>query len=163
MAAEAQLRVAQLALLAGDSAEAIAAAEAAAAAFSQQTRTAWRARAQLVKAEARLSSGTATPADLSEARAAASRMADAGATSPAVQGLLVTGRLAAALGLRRQAITALTHAAALACGAPVLVQASRPGGVRPRRPAASPRPRNAGPLRARSYRPGSPSPQPPFS
>ena len=122
MAAEAQLRVAQLALLAGDSAEAIAAAEAAAAAFSQQTRTTWRARAQLVKAEARLSSGTATPADLSEARAAASRMADAGATSPAVQGLLVTGRLAAALGQRRQAIAALTRAAALARGAPVLVR-----------------------------------------
>jgi tetratricopeptide (TPR) repeat protein len=122
MAAEAQLRVAQLALLAGDSAEAITAAEAAAVAFSQQTRATWRSRAVLVKAEARLSSGTATPADLSDARAAASRMAEAGATSPAVQGLLVTGRLAAALGQSRQAIAALNRAAALARGAPVLVR-----------------------------------------
>jgi tetratricopeptide (TPR) repeat protein len=122
MAAEAQLRVAQLALLAGDSAEAVTAAEAAADAFNQQTRATWRSRAVLVKAEARLSSGTATPADLSDARAAASRMAKSGATSPAVQGLLVTGRLAVALGQPRQAIAALTRAAALARGAPVLVR-----------------------------------------
>ena len=122
MAAEAQLRVSQLALLAGDPAEAASAAAAAAEAFGRQTRTAWRSRALLVEAEARLGSGTATRADLARARAAASRMADLGATSAAVQGFLVTGRLAASLGQRRQAVAALTRAGSLARRAPVLVR-----------------------------------------
>ncbi len=60
MAAEAQLRVAQLALLTGDAAEATVTSTAAAAEFARQTRSAWRARALLVLAEARLRSGTAT-------------------------------------------------------------------------------------------------------
>jgi tetratricopeptide (TPR) repeat protein len=122
MAAEAQLRVAQLALLAGDAAEAIAAGAAAAAAFREQTRGTWRARSVLVTAEARLNSGTAGLADLAQARAAAGRLAAAGAISRAVHGFLVTGRLAAALGRRRQAIAALTRAYSLARGTPVLVK-----------------------------------------
>jgi len=122
MAAEAQLRVARLALLAGDPAEAVSAAAAAAEAFGRQTRTAWRSRALLVQAEARLGSGTAIRADLAQARAAASRMADLGATSAAVQGFLVTGRLAASLGQRRQAVAALTRAGSLARRAPILVR-----------------------------------------
>ena len=122
MAAEAQLRVAQLVLLAGDPAEAASAATAAAEAFGRQTRTAWRSRAVLVAAEARLGSGAATRADLGRARAAASRMADVGATAAAVQGFLVTGRLAVSLGQRRQAIAALTRAGSLARQAPVLVR-----------------------------------------
>jgi tetratricopeptide (TPR) repeat protein len=122
MAAEAQLRVAQLALVSGDVAEAALAAAAAAEAFGRQTRTAWRSRALLAEAEARLGSGTATAADLARARAAASRMADLGATAAAVQGFLVTGRLAASLGQRRQAVSALTRAGALARRAPVLVR-----------------------------------------
>jgi tetratricopeptide (TPR) repeat protein len=122
MAAEAQLRVAQLALLAGDPAEADSAAAAAAEAFGRQTRAGWRSRALLVEVEARLGSGTATRADLARARAAASRMAGLGATSAAVQGFLVTGRLAASLGQRRQAVAALTRAGALARRAPVLVR-----------------------------------------
>jgi tetratricopeptide (TPR) repeat protein len=122
MAAEAQLRVAQLALLAGDTAEAIGASTAAAAAFREQTRGAWRARSVLVRAEARLNSGIATVDDLSEARDAARRLRSVGAISPAVQGFLVTGRLAASLGRRRQAIAALSRAGSLARGAPVLVR-----------------------------------------
>lgn len=122
MAAEAQLRVAQLALLADDPAEAASAAAAAAEAFGRQTRTAWRSRALLAEVEARLGSGTATRADLARARAAASRMADLGATAAAVQGFLVTGRLAASLGQRRQAVAALTRAGSLARRAPVLVR-----------------------------------------
>ena len=66
--------------------------------------------------------GTATRADLARARTAASRMADLGATSAAVQGFLVTGRLAASLDQRRQAVTALTRAGSLAHRAPVLVR-----------------------------------------
>jgi tetratricopeptide (TPR) repeat protein len=122
MAAEAQLRVAQLAMLAGDTAEAITASTAAAAAFGQQRRWAWRARSVLVTAESRLNSGRATAADLSEARAAARRMESGGMTSSAVQGFLVTGRLAASLGRQRQAVAALTKAGSLARGAPVLVR-----------------------------------------
>ena len=58
MAAEAQLRVAQLALLTGDHDAAVRAATAAAAAFRRQTRAAFRARAVVVAAEARLQAGT---------------------------------------------------------------------------------------------------------
>lgn len=122
MAAEAQLRVARLALLAGDPAEAASAAATAAEAFGRQTRTGWRSRALLVEVEARLGSGTAARADLARARAAASRMADLGVTSVAVQGFLVTGRLAASLGQRQQAVAALTRAGLLARRAPVLVR-----------------------------------------
>jgi tetratricopeptide (TPR) repeat protein len=122
MAAEAQLRVAQLALLTGDPAEAAAAAAAAADAFGRQTRPAWRSRALLAEVEARLSSGVAGPADLALARAAASRLADLGATSAAVQGFLVTGRLAADLGRRRPAVAALTRAGSLARRASILVR-----------------------------------------
>jgi tetratricopeptide (TPR) repeat protein len=122
MAAEAQLRVAQLALLAGDSAEALAASMAAAATFRRQTRPAWRARTLLVTAEARLRSGAATQADLAQASMAARRLAALGATSAAVQGFLVTGRLAASLSLRGQAIGALSRAGWLARGTPVLVR-----------------------------------------
>ena len=122
MAAEAQLRVARLALLAGDTAAAGAAATAAAAAFRQQARAAWRARAIVVKAEAQLRSGTATLSDLSEVRAAARRLDAQGATSAAVQGFLVAGLMAASLGRRREAIAALTRAGSLARGAPVLVR-----------------------------------------
>lgn len=57
MAAEAQLRVAQLTLLAGDHDAAVTAATAAAAAFGRQTRAAFRARAVVVAAEARLRAG----------------------------------------------------------------------------------------------------------
>ena len=122
MAAEAQLRGAQLALLAGDSAEAIVTSTAAATAFRRQARAAWRARALLVTAEARLKSGTATMADLAKARAAAQRLRTLDTTAAAVQGFLVTGRLAASLGRRSQAITALTRAGSLARGMPVLVR-----------------------------------------
>jgi tetratricopeptide (TPR) repeat protein len=122
MAAEAQLRVAQLATLAGDRSEAVTASTAAVAAFGRQNRTGWRARAILVKAEALLNSGAATLADLSEARAAAFRMDALGATSAAVQGYLVSGRLAACLGRPRQALAALDRAGSLARRAPVLVR-----------------------------------------
>jgi CHAT domain-containing protein/tetratricopeptide (TPR) repeat protein len=122
MEAEARLLVAQLALLAGDGAEAIAASTAAAAAFRQQARRGWRARALLVTAEGRLKSGTGTPADTREAGAAARQLQALGMTSAAVQGFLVTGQLAAATDQHRPAIAALTRAATLARGSSVLVR-----------------------------------------
>ena len=85
----------------------IAASIAAAAAFREQRRGAWLSRAVLVTAEARLTSGAATLADLSAARTAAQRLETLGMTSAAVQGLLVTGRLAASFDRPRQAIAAL--------------------------------------------------------
>ena len=109
-------------MLAGDASQAIAASIAAAAAFQEQRRGAWLSRAVLVTAEARLTSGAATLADLSAARTAAQRLETLGTTSAAVQGLLVTGRLAASFGRPRQAIAALTRASSLARGAPVLVR-----------------------------------------
>jgi tetratricopeptide (TPR) repeat protein len=122
MAAEAQLRVAQLELLAADYAGAVTASVAAVTSFRQQARGAWHARARLVGAEARLKSGLATAADLHEARSAAQRLSRLGMTSAAVQGYLVTGRLAESLGRRRQAAVALTTASSLARRATVLVR-----------------------------------------
>ncbi|HEY2578754.1 MAG TPA: CHAT domain-containing tetratricopeptide repeat protein [Streptosporangiaceae bacterium] len=122
MSAEAQLRVAQLAVLTGDHAGAVGAATAAVAAFRQQTRVAWRARAVVVAAEAHLSGGTGTDADLRKARAAARLLAGMGITSASVRGFLATGRLASQLGRRGQAISALGQASSLARGAPVLVR-----------------------------------------
>jgi tetratricopeptide (TPR) repeat protein len=122
MAAEAQLRVAQLTLLAGDYDSAVTAAAAAAAAFGRQTRAAFRARAVVVAAEARLGAGSGGPEELRQAAVAAGLLASTGSTSAAVQGFLVTGRLAVALGRRRQALAALARAGSLARGAAVLVR-----------------------------------------
>jgi len=122
MAAEAQLRVAQLTLLAGDYDAAGTAAAAAAAAFGRQTRAAFRARAVVVAAEARLGAGTGGPEELHQAAVAARLLASTGSTAAAVQGFLVAGRLAAALDRRRQAFAALARAGSLARGAAVLVR-----------------------------------------
>ncbi len=122
MAAEAQLRVAQLTLLTGDHDAAVRAATAAAAAFGRQTRAAFRARAVVVAVEARLRAGTGGAEELHRARAAARLLASTGSTAAAVQGFLVTGRLAAALGRRRQALASLARAGSLARGSAVLVR-----------------------------------------
>src|SRR5215472_19350977 len=122
MAAEAQLRVAQLTLLAGDYDAAVTAATAAAAAFGRQTRAAFRARAVVVAAEARLGAGSGSPEELHQAAVAARLLASTGSTAAAVQGFLVAGRLAAALDRRRQAHAALARAGSLARGAAVLVR-----------------------------------------
>ena len=122
MAAEAQLRLAQLTLLAGDYDEAVTAAAAATAAFGRQTRAAFRARAVVVAAEARLGAGTGGPEELHQAAVAARLLASTGSTAAAVQGFLVTGRLAAALDRRRQALAALARAGSLARGSAVLVR-----------------------------------------
>jgi tetratricopeptide (TPR) repeat protein len=122
MAAEAQLRVAQLALLSDDHDAAASAAALASAAFRQQNRAAWRARAVVVAAEARLHMGQSSDSDLRAARAAARLLADMGIISASVQGFLAVGRQAAALGRRRQAVAEFARASSLARGAPVLVR-----------------------------------------
>jgi tetratricopeptide (TPR) repeat protein len=122
MAAEAQLRVAQLELLAGEVVRAEAAAGAAADSFGRQGRSAWKARAVLVQAEARRHRGTATAADLRAVRRGGRVLEGLGMTSAAVQARLVAGRLAESTGRTGAAIGALDQAAALARGTPVLVR-----------------------------------------
>lgn len=122
MGAEAALRVAQLALLAGDAVAAEAAARDAAESFGRQGRPAWRARAVLVEAEARLHAGTASAADLRAVRRAADTLERLGMSATAVQAYLVAGRIAASLGRTRRAVDTLRHAAGLARDTPVLVR-----------------------------------------
>jgi tetratricopeptide (TPR) repeat protein len=122
MGAEALLRVAQLALLAGDPAEAEEAATAAAGSFQRQGRGVWKARATLVTAEARLRAGKTDPTEMYAARRAARTLESLGTWPTAVHAYLVTGRLAAALGRHHDAVAALTRAGDLARRGPVLVR-----------------------------------------
>ena len=122
MGAEAELRVAQLALLSGDPEGAESAATAAAAAFGRQRRRAWQARADLVRAEARWQAGTATAADLRDARRVGRALEAQGTWSYAVDAHVITGRIAAALGRAAEAVTAFGRAAELARRSPVLVR-----------------------------------------
>jgi CHAT domain-containing protein/tetratricopeptide (TPR) repeat protein len=122
MGSEAQLRVAQLALLAGDPAEAADAATAAADWFARQGRPVWKARAVLVIAEARLQAGAAAPADLRTVRRAARTLAAAGTAAAAVYAHLISGRLAAQFGRRTEAAGAFLRAGQLAEHSPVLVR-----------------------------------------
>ncbi len=122
MGAEAELRVAQLALLAGDPEEAESAASAAARSFHRQRRRTWKARAALVRAEARLCAGTADAGDLREARRVCRTLEAEGTWSYAVDAYGITGRIAAGLGRRAEAVAAWHRAAELARGCPVLVR-----------------------------------------
>ncbi|GFJ95498.1 CHAT domain-containing protein [Phytohabitans rumicis] len=122
MGAEAELRVAQLAMLAGNAAEAETAARAAAETFQRQRRGAWRARAALVAVEARLRRGAASAADLREARRASRALEAARTRSAAVQAYVVAGRVAAHLGRAGDAETAYRRAADLSRGTPILVR-----------------------------------------
>ena len=122
MAAEAQLRVAQLALLADDAPAARAAAREAGGSFGRQGRSVWRARALLVEAEARLESGADCTAELRAVRRAGRTLHDVGTPAAAVQAYLVEGRIAASLGRTRPAVAALRRAGDLARRGPVLVR-----------------------------------------
>jgi tetratricopeptide (TPR) repeat protein len=122
MGAEAELRVAQLALLAGDPAAAEAAAGRAAGDFERQGRRAWKARAALVRAEARLRAGTATARDLREARRVCRTLEAQGTWSYAVPAHVIAGRIAARLDRVREAVASLRRAAELARRSPVLVR-----------------------------------------
>jgi tetratricopeptide (TPR) repeat protein len=122
MGAEAQLRVAQLALLAGDHPEAVAAAASAADRFRRQGRPAWAARAVALEVEARSRTGAVTPAHLAAVRRAAALLEQLGVSSSAVGAYLTTGRVAVALDRTGVAVESLQRAHALARGAPVLVR-----------------------------------------
>ena len=97
MQAEAQLRVARVALLADDFPAADGAAGQAAASFRRQQRTGWAARAMVVRAEARLQTGSVTDEDLRQVRRAAMTLERLALTTEAVEGHLVAGRAGVAL------------------------------------------------------------------
>jgi tetratricopeptide (TPR) repeat protein len=122
MGAEAELRVAQLALLSGDPEQAEAASSAAVRSFDRQGRRAWKARAALVRAEARLQAGIATGADLRDARRVCKTLENQGTFSYAVPAYDVAGRIAAGLGRRREAVVLWRRAVELARRSPVLVR-----------------------------------------
>ena len=122
MGAEAELRVAQLALLAGDPEQAEAASTAAAESFGRQRRHTWKARAALVRVEARLRAGTAGADDLREARRICRTLERQRTWSYAVNAHAIAGRVAARLGRRRDAVRAWRRASELARRSPVLVR-----------------------------------------
>jgi tetratricopeptide (TPR) repeat protein len=122
MAAEAQLRAAWLALLTGDHPQAAAAAALATRSFQRQRRTAWAARATIIEVEACMQAGEVSLAQLRAARRAAATLERLSILSSAVEAYLAVGRVAAALGQRRVALSGLHRAHQLAGGAPVLVR-----------------------------------------
>src|SRR3954447_4785313 len=83
MRAEAQLRVARVALSSGDAEAASEASRAAVTSFRRQQRTGWAWRAAVVGVEARLEAGTATRADVRDARRAAATLERLGPTDEA--------------------------------------------------------------------------------
>ncbi|MFG1604409.1 CHAT domain-containing protein [Actinoplanes sp. NPDC049265] len=122
MGAEAELRVAQLALLAGDPDRAEEAAAVAARSFDRQGRRAWKARAALVRVEARLQAGTTAGADLRDVRRICRTLEQQGTWAYAVDAYVIAGRVAARLGRRKDAVALWERAAGLARKSPVLVR-----------------------------------------
>jgi tetratricopeptide (TPR) repeat protein len=98
MAAQARLRVAEVALLIGDADTARDAAADAAARFRRQRRPGWHAMATVAGVEADTRAGTLTPARLDAVRRAADVLARLGLDSAAVGAELATGRAARTLG-----------------------------------------------------------------
>ena len=121
MAAEAQLRAAQLTLLRGDTGPAAELAEQVAARFRRQRRASWAARADLVAIEARLRAEQSRPADVAAGRRAAAVLRRAGMPA-AVHAALVAGQVAAAAGRPAAAAESWAAALELSRGAPVLVR-----------------------------------------
>lgn len=96
MAAEARLRQAEIALLAGDVATAAAAAERAIEQFRGQRRFGWSALATVVAVESARQAGRVQEGDLDRVRRAADVLARLGMVSSAVEADVVVGRVAAA-------------------------------------------------------------------
>ncbi|MET1059934.1 MAG: CHAT domain-containing tetratricopeptide repeat protein [Nocardioides sp.] len=122
MRAEAQLRVARVALHSGDTDGASEASRQAVQAFRRQGRSGWAARSAVVGVEARLGDGSATPSDLVEVRRAAATLQRLGMTVEAVEAHLAAGRTADLLGRGAWAEASFGRAHELARGAPVLTR-----------------------------------------
>lgn len=121
MAAEAQLRVARLALLTGDPASAGTTAARAADLLRRQRRPAWVARAEVVAQKA-LHAGMGAPPDPRTLRRCAAVLEREGLVSDAVDAHLAAGHVASLAGLPAAAVTSLDAADRLSRGAPVLVR-----------------------------------------
>jgi len=114
MKAEAQLRVARVALVAGDSSDADDAATLAATSFRRQQRVGWAARAVVVAVEARVQGGLVTLEDLVRVRRAAATLERLALTSEAVGGHVAAGRMAVMLDRRSWALSSFDRANSLA-------------------------------------------------
>ncbi|NAZ85030.1 hypothetical protein, partial [Kineococcus indalonis] len=121
LAAEAQVRVARLALL-GAPERAEAAAREAAELFGRQRRTAWTAFARGVEVVARTEAGRPGAADLPVLVRAARTLERAGIVTWAADAHLAAGRLAALLGRTGTALEALERAGGLCADGPALVR-----------------------------------------
>jgi tetratricopeptide (TPR) repeat protein len=97
MAAEARLRLAEIALLAGDLDAASAAAERAIGQFRRQRRVGWTALATVVAVESARQLGRAESCDLDRVRRAADVLGRLGMVGSAVEADVVAGRVAAAV------------------------------------------------------------------
>ena len=159
MRAEAQLRVARVALLAGDAAAATAESRRAVEDFRQQRRTGWAARSAVVGVEARIGAGTATHTDLLEVRRAAATLERLGLTVLAVDAHLTAGRTATLVGRDAWAKASFGRAHELARGSSVLTRLKgRLAAASARDPPGRAR-RGRAPLPARTGRPR-PAPRP---
>ncbi|GIF00735.1 CHAT domain-containing protein [Paractinoplanes rishiriensis] len=122
MGAEAELRVAQLAMLTGDLDEAQRTAAAAVHSFARQGRAAWKARAALVDLEIRTMAHPPSVADLRHARRVCRALEAAGISATTVHAHLLAGRVAASVGRTAVAVSLFRRAADLARGSPILIR-----------------------------------------
>ena len=122
MRAEAELRVARLALLAGRLGEAEAAASTAAADLRRQGRSGWAASADVVRVDARARAGTASLDDLRRVRRAASTLERLNMTSLAVEAHVTAGGAAVALDRTDWAVSSYERAAQVARHSSVLIR-----------------------------------------
>ena len=122
LAAEAQLRVARLALVSKDPALAATAAASAAALFRRQRRPSWTALARVVDVEARARLGNADFDHTATLCRAARTLERAGMVSWAADAYLAAGRSAARAGRRRAALDSLRRARDLCAGGPALIR-----------------------------------------
>lgn len=122
MRAEAELRVARLALLVDDLELAASAASTAEHTLRRQGRAGWAASAAAITTEARTRAGNATAADLRRVRRAAGTLERLRLTSSAVEAHLVAAQLASLHGRAGWAVASLDRASALARAGSVLLR-----------------------------------------
>ena len=122
MRAEAELRVARLALLAGRLGEAESAASGAATDLRRQGRSGWAASADVVQVDARARAGTASADDIRRVRRAAATLERLNMTSLAVEAHVTAGGAAVALGRTDWAVSSYQRAAQVAQHASVLIR-----------------------------------------
>jgi tetratricopeptide (TPR) repeat protein len=122
MGAEAELRVARLALLMGDASAAATAATGAAEHFRRDGRTGWAALADVVLVDTKVAVREVGAEDLQRARHAAGTLERLHMKAPAVEAHLTAGRAAELAGRVPWAIESFERGKALARRAPVLVR-----------------------------------------